>query len=203
MMVSLAVARWHCLLCPNINVRTHTYRGFSINPIEWWCLELSRVKKGNFFSEKGVYWDCNVVLRTIDRIESLQSTTFRDQVHFGTSALHHPKPSSPWAPSQGFRLFKRAALPLTRAIESCWNRWRVVVISSSPVCREWIEFKLNGTMIWGWKNVKVPMSAISEHINLQGPNGSAFGRLNDYISIVDNLMRRQWSYGIHWLALGY
>ena len=59
----------------------------------------------------------------------------RAQVHLRGSAPHHPSPSSPWPPSLGFRLFISAAFPLTRAIESCWKRWRVVVISSSPVCR--------------------------------------------------------------------
>ena len=50
-------------------------------------------------------------------------------------SLHQPKPSSPSVLSLGFRLFRRAAFPLTSAIESCWKRWRVTVISSSPVCR--------------------------------------------------------------------
>ena len=51
------------------------------------------------------------------------------------SELYHPKPSSPCMVSLGIRLLNRATLPLARAIESCWKRWRMVVVSSSPVWR--------------------------------------------------------------------
>ena len=51
------------------------------------------------------------------------------------SELYHPKPSSPCKVSLGIRLLNRATLPLARAIESCWKRWQMVVVSSSPVWR--------------------------------------------------------------------
>ena len=74
------------------------------------------------------------------------------QVHFGkhmfwkclnrqtvglkpTIGFHHPIPSSLSAAPPGFRLFKRAAFPLTNAMESCWNNCRIVTVSSSPVWR--------------------------------------------------------------------
>ena len=58
-----------------------------------------------------------------------------NQVHFRKFSDYHPKPSSPCVLSLGIRLLNRAALPLARAMESCWKRWRMVVVSSSPVWR--------------------------------------------------------------------
>ena len=50
-------------------------------------------------------------------------------------ANHHPIPSSPSPPPTGLRLLSKAALPFIKAIESCWKRWQMVVLSSSPVWR--------------------------------------------------------------------
>ena len=39
-----------------------------------------------------------------------------------------------WTGSGGLLLLKRAALPLTREMESLWNNLWMEVLSSSPVC---------------------------------------------------------------------
>ena len=59
-----------------------------------------------------------------------------DKIFGGTEQIYRKKYFSLFIMlSLGFRFFRRAAFPLTSAIESCWKRWRVTVISSSPVCR--------------------------------------------------------------------
>ena len=45
---------------------------------------------------------------------------------------HHPMPSSPSPPIPRLQLLSKAALPFIKAIDSCWKRWWMVVLSSSP-----------------------------------------------------------------------